>query len=149
MIAEFEYCQYVFVFGCIQAMANVKRRRKVTEKQPRGGKQKRVKGLGISAKDEAYIRKTYYDISQPGSFAGGVKLWKAIKQSKDRPLPVTQKVVQEWLEKQEVHNIHKIPKRNFKTEKIIVGEVDEQWDADLLVFTQYAKYNQYSNCSLP
>ena len=122
-------------------MANAKGRRKATEKQL-GEKRKRVVAHGISAKDEAYIRKRYYDISQPGSFAGSVKLWKAIKQSKDRPRSVTQKVVQDWLEKQEVHNIHKTPKRNFKTEKIIVGEVDEQWDGDLLVFTQYAKYNK-------
>ena len=128
-------------------MANVKkakRREKVAEKKKLGErkKRKRVPGLVISAKDEAYIREAYYDLSQPGSFAGSVKLWKAIKQREDRPLSVTQKVVSEWLEKQEVHNLHKMPKRNFKTEKIIVGEVDEQWDADLLVFTQYAKYNK-------
>ncbi len=104
---------------------------------------KRVKDVSdeeVSTKD--YLQNWYYDLSKPGSFSGVDKFWRSIKQSKDYPSSLTRKKVKSWLEKEDVYKIHKPPERTFETEKIIVGQVDEQWDGDLVVFTQFSKYNK-------
>ena len=91
---------------------------------------------------EDYLQSIYYDLSKPGSYSGVNKLWKSVKMSKGAPPHITKKQVKDWLENQEVYKIHKAPRQHFKTEKIIVGQVDEQWDGDLVVFTQYKRHNK-------
>ena len=91
---------------------------------------------------DTYLKTFYYDPSKPGSYGGLNKLWMAIKKDKDRPKNINRKKAEKWLEVQEVHRIHKTPKHHFKTEAIIMGQVDEQWDADLISMIQQSKQNK-------
>ncbi len=60
----------------------------------------------------------------------------------DKPKNITRINVEKWLEGQKTYRLHKTPKRNFKTEAIIMGQVDEQWDADLISMIYQSKQNK-------
>ena len=91
---------------------------------------------------DEYLKLLYYDLGKPGSYAGINKLWLSIKNRKDKPQNITRKNVEKWLEGQQTFRLHKTPKRNFKTESIIMGQVDEQWDADLISMIHQSKQNK-------
>ena len=108
---------------------------------------KRLKGVKHDEKIDQdkidqYLESKYYDISKPGSYMGANTFWISIKKDKQLPEGTNLSVVKAWLDKQETFNLHRQPKRNFKTEQIIVGQVNQQWDGDLLVLTNYAKFNK-------
>lgn len=90
---------------------------------------------------EKYLESVYYDMKKPGSFTGVAKLWVAIKRD-GNPLHVKYKDVQNWLSTQPTYALHKPPKEKFERERIIVGEIDEQWDADLMDVQKFSRKNQ-------
>jgi hypothetical protein len=91
---------------------------------------------------DMYLTANYYDTSKPASYSGLNKLWSAIQKNEDRPKSITRRNVEKWLEVQQVHRIHKTPKRHFKTESIIMGQVDEQWDGDLISMIPQSRQNK-------
>ena len=91
---------------------------------------------------DSYLQAFYYDPSKPASYSGLNKLWSAIKKNKDSPPYITRKNVEKWLEVQQVHRIHNTPKRHFKTESIITGQIDEQWDGDLISMIPQSRQNK-------
>ena len=95
-----------------------------------------------SVKVNSYLSPLYYTLSQPASYSGLNKLWSIIQKKKDRPLYITRKNVARWLESQQVHRIHRAPKKHFKTEAIIMGQVDEQWEADLISMIPQSRQNK-------
>lgn len=88
---------------------------------------------------EEYLEAIYYDPSHPASLSGPEKLYKWAKQ--DGRYPVTRKVVKKWLEGSEAYTLHREAKRRFPRNSIQVPGLDVQWDADLIEFTDIARYN--------
>ena len=46
-------------------------------------------------------------------------------------------VVQDWLHSQDVYTLHKPIKHKFKTRRVLVNEIDDQWQADLVDMRHY------------
>ena len=90
---------------------------------------------------DRYLSKIYYNPASPASFSGAHKIWSYVKLRKDRPTRLTYKKIVSWLDQQDTHTIHRIPRKIFPREKIIVEGIDEQWDADLLSVADLATYN--------
>ena len=90
---------------------------------------------------DTYLSSIYYLPKQAASFTDPYKLWHHIRSRPDRPEGIKYKQVKEWMNVQPTHNIHKYPKTRFEREPIIVESIDEQWDADLIVITDLAKFN--------
>ena len=44
----------------------------------------------------------------------------------------SRKTVVEWLDKQKVYTLHKPIKHRFKTRRVLVLKIDDQWQADLV-----------------
>ena len=85
----------------------------------------------IKVLDE-YFTSIYYDKSSPASFSGLAKVWGQVKKDPAKPKGITKKKLIKWLEKQETYQVHTRSPKNSPTEKIIVGYIDEMWDADIL-----------------
>ena len=45
-----------------------------------------------------------------------------------------------WLANQEAYSLHKVLRKHFKRNKVIVGEVDTQWQAGLVDMQQFSKH---------
>ena len=89
-----------------------------------------------------YLTKIYYSPSKPGSYSGVKKLWNFVSKQTDKPRNLTYSKTKAWLELQTTHTIHKDPAQRFPREKIIVPYPDSQWDCDLIVAHELAKYNK-------
>jgi hypothetical protein len=88
---------------------------------------------------EQYLKKMYYNPSNPASFAGPDKLYRFVR--KDGKFVVSKYKIRKWLQRQEPYSLQRPLKRN----KVIVKGVDDQWDVDLMDMTKFAKYNNGYN----
>jgi len=88
-----------------------------------------------------YLKSQYYDVAKPGSYSGVVKFWQSVKRD-GNPLKLKYGQVKGWLLKQQPYALHKPSKENFKRESIIVGEINEIWDADLMDMQKFGSKNK-------
>lgn len=84
------------------------------------------------------LEKIYYNPGEAGSFGGVEPLF---REASKRWKTLTRKNVKEWLVDQEAYTLHKSARVRFKRNKIIVADVDDQWQADLTDMQQLSKYN--------
>lgn len=84
------------------------------------------------------LSSVYYDPKSPGCFASRKKLYAEAKQI----IPdLTEKYTQVWLNKQLTYSLHKQARRNFLRNRVIVSDIDEQWQADLVDMQEFKKAN--------
>jgi len=87
-------------------------------------------------KTDALLSKIYYDPSHPGSF-GGINALKRIVGNK-----VSENQLKNWLSTQDTYTLHKPVRHHFKRKRILVSDIDEQWEADLVDLSGLARYNK-------
>ena len=73
------------------------------------------------------LKKVYFDSSRVGSY-GGVD---ALRRVTHAP----RKIVARWLSEQDAYSLHKPARRRFKRRCVIVGGMNQQWQADLVDLT--------------
>ena len=88
-----------------------------------------------------YLTAIYYNPKRPGSYGGITSLWNAVK-ADGNPHNLKYKDIRNWLKDEDTYNLHKPYNDNFKRESIIVGKMDEQWDADLMILDKLSWYNK-------
>ena len=76
------------------------------------------------------FRKIYFDPSHPGSFQGDNKLHEAIKDEGKYMIPLSK--VKQWLQNQESFSLHKPLSRSFHHLKVIIGGLNDQYEADMV-----------------
>ncbi len=91
------------------------------------------------AKWENYLKRVYYDAKYPGSMSSIDKFYKAVKDA--GKIKVSRAKVARWLRSQDAYTLHRGVRRKFKRNKVIVPEIDYQWDIDLADMRIYAKEN--------
>ena len=89
---------------------------------------------------EATLKSIYFDPKNIGSFGEVNKLWREAR--KIHP-EISKLKVQEWLASQDSYTLFKQIRRNFLRIPITVNHVDEQWQADLLDMSWFARYNDH------
>lgn len=88
---------------------------------------------------DKYLTSLYYNPKNPGSFASAEALFRVVQEEKNHK--ISRKQVYDWLSSQRTFTLHKRNRKNFTRNRIIVGRVDEQWQADLIDIQKIAKYN--------
>ena len=86
-----------------------------------------------------YLKKIYFNPSNPGSFEGVNKLYKQVK--KEGKYNLSKAKIQRWLQNQLSFSLNKCISRNFKRGKVIVEGIDDQFEADLASMVDYEKSN--------
>lgn len=86
-----------------------------------------------SSKPDQKLSQRYYNPRQPGSF-GGVQALK-------RATGIQRNKVQTFLSHQDTYTLHKPVRRKFQRRRIIVGGIDQQWQADLIDVSKLKKDN--------
>ena len=82
---------------------------------------------------ERRLKRTYYNVKQPGSLGGVSALARATEQKK--------KDVRRWLSFEDTYTLHKPVRRKFLRRRTIVGGIDHQWQADLIDLQKLKKDN--------
>ena len=89
---------------------------------------------------EQYLKKIYYDSSNPASFAGSDKLYRFVR--KDGKFVLSKYKIKKWLQRQEPYSLQRPIKRPVKRNRVVVIGIDDQWDVDLMDMTKFSKYNR-------
>lgn len=92
---------------------------------------------------ENYLESIYFDPKHPASFAGPIKLHDLIKQEGKYKIGLPR--IRSWLQNQEAYSLHKPFRHKFRTNRVMVEGIDDQWDADLMDMRYYAKQNDDYN----
>lgn len=79
----------------------------------------------------------YFDPAHPASYGDAEDLYKSVKH-----LGYTLNQVKDWLNKQDVYTLHKKVNRQLQRPRVVVSEVDQQWDGDTVNFVKYKKQNK-------
>jgi transposase InsO family protein len=76
-----------------------------------------------------YLDRFYGDPSKVGSLGGINRFYEAVK--KDGKYNLSRDQIKNWLRSKDTYSLHKPIKRIFKRNRVIVGNINQQWDADI------------------
>lgn len=77
----------------------------------------------------------YFDPSQPGSYSSFEKFYKTVKDK------VSRQDLRNGLLETDAYTLHKYKRKHFKRNRIIVGGLNQQWEADVAFMNDLAKDN--------
>ncbi|GBN79780.1 hypothetical protein AVEN_100266-1 [Araneus ventricosus] len=82
------------------------------------------------------MNKAYQDPSHVASFGGVDSLYRAGEGQ------VSKKAIQKWLQGVNAYTLHKPVRKKFRTNRVIVYAIDQQWQADLVDLISIKKFNK-------
>ena len=92
----------------------------------------------INEHNEKLLNKLYFDPNHPASFGGVKRLYDHAKLI-DNSITILD--VKNWLSSKFPYTLYKDTHRNFQRNKIYVSYVNEQWEIDLLDYSNLSRYN--------
>ena len=81
----------------------------------------------------------YFNPTQPGAFAGPVKVKQILKEN---GYHVPLKDVKQWLQDQDAYSLQRQAKYRFKRKRVVTSGLDDMWDVDLADLSNIAEHNQ-------
>lgn len=81
------------------------------------------------------MEKFYRDPAHPASFGGVNALHRAAQGT------VSKEDIKKWLQGVDAYTLHKPVRKKFKTNRVIVYAMDQQWQADIADLSTYKSYN--------
>ena len=91
---------------------------------------------------ETVLNSIYYNVNSPSSFSSVRKLY---SEAKSKVPFLTEQHVKDYLQKQLVYTLHRPSRRRFQRNKVISGELNEVFQADLVDMRNYK--NKNDGCS--
>ncbi len=88
---------------------------------------------------QRYLRNLYRNLKKGGSYQSAEKLHHTVQ--KEGRFNLSLYKIQKWLEGQDTYTLNKEVRRKFKTNYMVLGDIDTIWEADLADMTQYASWN--------
>lgn len=99
--------------------------------------------MTLTKTKKQYLSKLYYNPQNPSSFRGVDAVYRAVKkQSQHR---ITRKEIKEWLQAQPTYTLHKPARIRYPRNRVIVGGIDQQWQADLVDVSSISSFNNGNN----
>ena len=92
---------------------------------------------------DQYLYDLYYSPESPASFGGVDAVYRTVKN--DAKFKISRNKIREWLKQQDTHTLHKAVRHRFKRNRVIVGAMDEEWEADLVIMDSLSKTNKGYN----
>jgi Integrase core domain len=89
---------------------------------------------------DSILFEVYYSPNSPGAYSTGERLYKFIKQN--YAIHVTRKKVNEWLQSQHTHTIHRNRRIRFKRNHYNITNIDDLWEMDLIDIQNFSRQNK-------
>ncbi|CAB4038544.1 uncharacterized transposon-derived [Paramuricea clavata] len=88
---------------------------------------------------EKYLSQIYYDTESPASFGGVDSVNRAVKN--EGKYEISPDKIRQWLQKQDAYSLHKPVRYRFRRNRVIVGAMDDEWEADLVIMDSLSQQN--------
>lgn len=89
---------------------------------------------------EEVLSQFYFNIRNPGSYSGPKTLYKTLQKS-NIGFQYSLGYIKRWLRRQDSYTLHRPVRHRFKTAKVVVGGLHQQYDIDLSDVQNLTKYN--------
>ena len=89
-----------------------------------------------------YIYDLYYNSERRVSFGGADAVYRTVKN--DGKFKISRNKIREWLKQQDTYTLYKPVRHRFKRNRVIVGAMDEEWEADLVMDSLSKTNNGYN-----
>ena len=86
-----------------------------------------------------FLSDYYFDTNSPVECASPLALY---REAKKRYPFITFRQVKTWLQSKDTYTLHKPVHYNFPRNRVIVTEIDDQWQADLVDISSLARFNK-------
>ena len=93
--------------------------------------------MSKNKQDTAYLKRVYYSPAHPGSF-GGINALERIARGKN----ISRASILKFLSGEEAYNLHRPIRHHFERRRIVVSDIDEQWEADLIDVSSISRQNR-------
>ena len=93
--------------------------------------------IGIRWQNSTSAYTYTYNPENPASFGGVDAVYRAARN--DGKYKISRNKIKEWLKEQYTYTLHKPIIHRFKRNRVIVGAMDEEWEADLLIMDSISK----------
>ena len=93
-------------------------------------------------RNETFLKRVYYDPQNPAGFGGVDAVYRAAQ--KDN-VDIDRKQIKTWLSEQPTYTLHKPVRRHFQRNRVVVGGIDHQWQADLVDMRSLSRVNANYN----
>ena len=91
--------------------------------------------MKTAAQIDVILRAIYFNPANSGAYDGADALHRQVIGV------LSKKQVTDWLSGQDTYTLHKPIRRKFNRRRVLVGRVDQQWQADLVDLQSIAKIN--------
>ncbi|CAB3976655.1 uncharacterized transposon-derived [Paramuricea clavata] len=88
---------------------------------------------------EKYLSQIYYDPESLASFGGVDSIYRAVKN--EGKYEISRNKIRQWLQKQDTYSLHKPVRYRFRRNRVIVGAMDDEWEADLVIMDSLSQQN--------
>ena len=88
---------------------------------------------------EKYLSQIYYDPESHASFGGVDSIYRAVKN--EGKYEISRNKIRQWLQKQDTYTLHKPVRYRFRRNRVIVGAMDDEWEADLVIMDSLSQQN--------
>ena len=86
-----------------------------------------------------YLSSLYFNPKLPSSYLGSEKLYQIVK-SHGR-FKIGRQGIRKWLQEQDAYSLTRGARRKYTRSRVIVADIDSQWDMDLMDMVDLAKQN--------
>ena len=93
----------------------------------------------LTDREKNYLAKRYFNPMNVASYSSPLDFYHYVRD--EGPYSFTLKQIKEWLEEQEAYSLSRNVLRNFQRGRVLVTGIDDQWEADLGDFQDYADDN--------
>lgn len=92
----------------------------------------------VNGEIDKILKNQYYDLKSSGSYLGPVKLYKSLKM---RGINISLYQIQKWLKNQDDYSLQRPSRHPRKRARVVVSDIDNQWDADLADMSSLSRFN--------
>lgn len=85
--------------------------------------------IPITPEQNVYLTQMYLNPRHPASFQSPAEVYHAVKN--EGRYQLTHEQIRRWIQNQEGYSKNKKVNRQFQRNRVVVGGIDDQWDADL------------------
>ena len=93
-----------------------------------------------------FLSDYYFDTKSPAAFTSPLALY---REAKKRYLSLTSRQVKTWLQSKDTYTLHKPVRYNFPRNRVIITEIENQWQADLVDISSLARFNKEYKFLIP
>ena len=94
------------------------------------------------AQKETYLKRVHYAFQNPAGFGGVEAVYRAARRD---GVDIDRKQIRHWLSQQPTYTLHKPIRRQFRRNRVIVGGIYHQWQADLVDMRSLSRSNANYN----